>query len=566
MRTVNSRTLRRAAWWGAFVFMPIALAQAPPPQPAPAASTDVRDLSRPEAIPSPDLTGVEAPIRARILDAQKRVAQIDATQGSRGAAAYGSLGELYHAYGFTDAAAACYREAGILDPDEFRWHYYAALLARERGDLAEAEAGLKIALRLHPIDELPQLRLAEIVAQANRLDEAEHLYRSVLDRNASDVPALHGLGKVALARRQYAQAADYLQRALALDPGAAYLHYPLAMAYRGMGQADKAQAELNQHGPAAPALMDPYLAEIRDLKTGKSDLWIRGSEQMSAGDFAGGINTYRSLVELDPKDALAKTYLGAALARAGMTAEALRELNAAVEIAPANAEVHYCLGIVLVRVGRDADAIQHLRRALEADPHLKEAHFQLANALMRNREFTAAAEQYGYARDEDAKNGFAAVMQAMAFVRQGDYASALSVLEAAHSSMPADPDIGNALSRILAAAPEAKLRDGARAVRIMQELVAREGAADLDQAATIAMALAETGQFEKAAQIQRTIIDNLSGDAEAPQTSPLRDDLDAYEHRRPCRTPWRENDPIFVPTPGRSAEASVHPLAGPGAG
>jgi len=362
------------------------------------------------------------------------------------------------------------------------------------------------------------------------------------------------------------QAAGYFQKALAADPGAAYLHYPLAMAYRGMGQPDKAQAELNLHGPAAPSMADPYLAEIRDLKSGKADLWTRGSQQMSAGDFGAAIATYRSLVELDSKDALAHTYFGTALARAGNTGDALRELSEAAELTPANANVQYCLGVVLVRVGRDAEAIEHLRRALDGDPHLKEAHFQLANALMRNRQFADAAAEYGYARNENRTNGFAAVMQALAFVKLGDYANARSTLESAHTLMPADADITNALSRILAAAPDETLRDGKRAVEIMQETIAKTGAADLEQAATIAMALAEIGQFDKARQIQRKVVEEMVGEAAPGQMSLLRADLDAYEHHRACRVPWREDDPIFVPTPGTAPELSASLPAGPGAG
>jgi tetratricopeptide (TPR) repeat protein len=513
-----------------------------------------------------DLSKVETPIRERISKAQEEALQVGAAGGSKPAAAYGRLGQVYQAFGFTEAAMTYYQWASRLDPNEFRWHYYLALLAGNNGENSLAEQQFKLALSTRPLDELTMVRLAETYRKTNQPDQAESLYRSILDRNPSSVIALQGVGKIELARQQFSLAADHFQQALTADPQAAYLHYPLAMAYRGMGQRDRAEAELNQHGPAAPSLKDPYLAEIEDLKTAKSDRWTKGSREMSAGDFGAAISTYRSLVEMDPQDALAKMYLGTALARAGMTEDALHELSEAVELAPGNGDAQYCLGVVLVRLSRDSDAIKHLQLAIKADPNLKEAHFQIANALMRSRRFADAAPEYKYAQDEDPKNGFAAVMQSMAFVRLGDYEKARSVLESAHLRTPSDADLSNALARILAAAPDNRFRDGARALQIMHELIAKEGAADLDQAATIAMALAESGQFEKAAQIQRSVIEAIRSEPGASRISILREDLDGYEHHRACRTPWRDDDPIFVPTPANSAQPAPATSAGPGIG
>jgi tetratricopeptide (TPR) repeat protein len=269
---------------------------------------------------------------------------------------------------------------------------------------------------------------------------------------------------------------------------------------------------------------------------------------------------------MDPTDALAKMYLGTALARAGMTEDALRELSEAVELAPTNGDAQYCLGVVLVRLSRDSEAIPHLQLALKADPNLKEAHFEFANALMRSRHFADAVREYEFARNEDPKNGFAAVMESMAFVRLGDYERGRSVLESAHERIPSNGDISNALARILAAAPDDRVRNGGRALEIMHELIANDGAADLDQAATIAMALAENGQFDKAAQIQRSVIEEMLSEPGASRTLILREDLDGYEHHRACRTPWRDDDPIFVPTPANSAQLAPGAPALPGVG
>lgn len=562
--TMQTRIIRSAALVSALAVLPAALCQSTESGSRRRAAAEASAFPGQDTVPHPDLSGVEEPIRERISQAQEEARRIGATGDAKAAAAYGRLGQIYHAFGFTEAAMTCYRTAGRLDPSEFRWHYYLALLAGDSGQSSLVEEQYKLALKIRPLDEVTTLRLAENYRRTNQLDQAERLYRSILGRNSSSVIAMEGLGKIALARQQFPLAADYFKQALARDPQAAYLHYPLAMAYRGMGQTDEAEAELKQHGPAAPSLKDPYLAEIEDLKTGKTDRWTKGSQEMSAGNFEAAISTYCSLVEMDPEDTLAKIYLGTALARAGMTEDALRELSQAVALSPANGDAQYCLGVVLVRMGRDSEAINHLQLALKADPNLKEAHFQIANALMRSRRFAEAAQEYQYAREEEPKNGFAAVMESMAFVRLGDYEKARSVLEDEYLRTPSDADIRNALARILAAAPDDRVRNGERALQIMHELIANEGAADLGQAATIAMALAESGQFEKAAQLQRIVIEETLSEAGGARSSILREDLDAYEHHRACRTPWRDDDPIFVPVPADAAQSAPETARVPG--
>jgi tetratricopeptide (TPR) repeat protein len=278
------------------------------------------------------------------------------------------------------------------------------------------------------------------------------------------------------------------------------------MAYRGLGNVVRAEAELAKHGPAAPTLVDPYVTELQDLKTGTANLWTRASQQMAAGDLPAAIGTYRKLVEVNESDPVAKTYLGTALARAGNTDEAIQQFNEALTKAPTNTETHYCLGVVLAELGKDNEAIAHFRATVKGDSQFTEAHFQLANVLMRTQNYSEAAAEYSETVERDPKNAFASLMKAMALVRLSRYADARSALECSHKTLPQDPDIANALARLLAAAPDNNVRDGKRALEIMQELLKNDGNADTDQAETIAMALAETSQFEKAAGVQRSVI------------------------------------------------------------
>jgi tetratricopeptide (TPR) repeat protein len=509
-------------------------------------------------VPSPDLTGIDSAVQAQIREAQSRAAtalqdSLDLSQ------AYGKLGEIYQAYGLNDPAIACYSNAHVLAPNEFKWPYYLGYLFQTQGDMQQATTYYEIAWRLAPDDELVVLRLAETDLRLNRLDDAERLYLQVRARNRQNVTALDGLGKVALAQHEFAKAVEYLIQALAIDPQAAYLHYPLAMAYRGLGKVEKAEAELAKHGPASPTLVDPYVTELQELKTGTANLWTRGSQQMAAGDLPGAIGTYRKLVEVNESDPVAKTYLGTALARAGNTEEAIQQFNEALKKAPTNTETNYCLGVVLAELGKDNEAIAHFQATIKGDSQFTEAHFQLANVLMRTRNYTEAEAEYSKTVEQDPKNAFASLMEAMALVRLSRYVDARSALERSHKTLPQDPDIANALARLLAASPDNNVRDGKRALEIMQELLKNDGSADTEQAETIAMALAETGQFEKAAGVQRSVILTAEQDSPSPQIETLHETLALYEHGQACRVPWHYDDPIFVPTPQKAVPPDMQP-------
>lgn len=71
---------------------------------------------------------------------------------------------------------------------------------------------------------------------------------------------------------------------------------------------------------------------------------------------------------------------GAALARAGRTAEAERDLRDAIRLKPGHAPAHFHLGLALLRRGLGADATAALQEALELSPGDPEALYYLGEA------------------------------------------------------------------------------------------------------------------------------------------------------------------------------------------
>jgi tetratricopeptide (TPR) repeat protein len=508
-------------------------------------------------IPRPELAGVDQPVQEQIRAAQAALtAALGGSKSSSSsravekARAFGSLGEIYQAYGFDDAALACYANAAKLEPQSFRWEYYAGYLHQRNGDTESALREYQRAVTLKPGNASTMLRLGNLELSANHLDSARAWFGKALAlRNSSAAAALTGLGKVALIEQKYPAALKYFQEALAREPQASSIHYQLAMTYRGLGDLRQMQENMQARGDVEPNIEDPLLDEIGVLKQGKVGLLERGSAAIHEKRFADAISSYRQMISLYPSDPIAHMYLGVALAKAGKSGEALEQYAEAERLAPGSAPVQYNMGILLIDTGKEEEAMAHFREAIRLDPGLAASHFQLANLLMRHKKDEEAGREYGIAATLEPQNGFARLMQAMASVRSGAYAQARSLLEDASLALPRDPDIANALARLLAAAPDPAVRDERRALQIIESLVRSEQGDGFEEGVTLAMALAAAGQFQEAAETQRAIIHQLEESRKFELARLLRQNLDLYEHQKPCRRPWASNDPIFTPVP-----------------
>jgi len=101
---------------------------------------------------------------------------------------------------------------------------------------------------------------------------------------------------------------------------------------------------------------------------------------------------------------------------------------------------------------------------------------------------------------------------------------------------------GQLLTRLLAAAPDDRIRDGRRAMVVMQSLLEKPRSTDLGE--TLAMTLAELGQYEEAVAWQREAMAAAERGGRADLVERMAENLRLYEHHMPCRTPWRDDDAV----------------------
>lgn len=516
---------------------PGAAAEAPAPaMPPPATSL------RPVQVP--DLSAVEPALRERIMARQASLVAAEAAAAEARASAYGEVGKLLMAAEYYDAAEPYFANARTLAPSDRRWPYYMGHLHRLRQDAPAALASFEEARRLDGGDVPTLAWLGQLHVEQGRAREGVPLLERVLALQPASALARAGLGRAALDERRYADAVRHLEAALVAEPAALALHYPLATAYRGLGDARKAEAHLRLFKDVPVAPSDPLMDEVGRLLQTSLDYTVRGTRALDARRWPEAIALFRRGLELSPQDPILHLNLGTALYLSGETASAVGQFEEAVRLLPGYPKAHFTLGVIFDAAGRDDDAVTHLTRAVSGDPGLTDARLTLADALRRTGRVDAALAHYDAILREDASASQARFGQAMALVRAGRFAEARASLERGASDFPDQPGFAHALARVLAAAPDDRVRDGRRALALAEALRARFESPALTE--TAAMAQAELGQYSTAVTTQRSAIAEVrrAGQPPGPQ---LEQNLARYQRGEACRMPWRDDDPVHLP-------------------
>ena len=508
----------------------------------------------------PDLSRMDAPVqqdvRERFAAMRQTLARPGATDAERGQA-YGGVGMVLHAGEYFDAAEPAYLNAQRLMPNEPRWPYFLAHLYKSKGDIAKSIAAFRRVLEIVPDDVATLIWLGRTYLDQGQADQAEPLFVRARQLAPREPAVLAGLGQSALARRDYSRAVSALEEALSIDGALASIHSPLAMAYRGLGDTAKAEAHLKQWRDTEVLVPDPFRQELDlALKSGLS-FELRGVRALEQRDFKAAAEFFKQGVDMTPgTTALGRSLrhkMGTALYLNGDIPGAIKLFEETIRLAPANGfdetagKAHYSLGVLMASGGRGAEAIEHLSAAVRFSPNYVEAYIALGDALRRAGRVEASMKPYGEALRVSPKAADARFGYGMALVRLGRYHEARDWFADAARLHPDRPDFQHALARLLAAAPDDVVRDGRQAQTIVEGLL--NTLKTLEVGETLAMALAEQGQFADAVSIQRDVLNAARQGGFAKEATRMAANLRRYERRQPCREPWANDDVVHSPGP-----------------
>ena len=272
--------------------------------------------------------------------------------------------------------------------------------------------------------------------RAGRLQDAEQVYRQILEQEPNQADAIHLLGLIAHQVGKHGIAAEYIGRAIRLNENVAAFHNNLGNAWKEQGKVDDAvfcyrrALQLDPYYAEAHNNLGVALKEQRKLDdaiacyrralrtetglcrgtqqpgqrpqgpgeagrcgrllppgTGTEAGLCRGTQQpgrcssRTRGSWTMRVACYRRALELKPDYAEAHNNLGVALKDQGKLDEAVACYRRALELKPDYAEAHYNLGNALKDQGKLDEAVACYRRALELKPDYAEAHNNLGVAL-----------------------------------------------------------------------------------------------------------------------------------------------------------------------------------------
>jgi tetratricopeptide (TPR) repeat protein len=515
---------------------------------APASSTGASVLRPPDgtglqSVALPDLSRIEAPVQRQLREGIaaliSRIENRRTTAVDLGAA-YGELGKLLMAAQYLDAAESCYLNAQSLVPTERRWPYYLGRLYKIKGPLDKSVASFERALSLAPDDVATVIWLGEAYLAQGRADAATPLFAKALAAQPNSIAARFGAGRAALARNDHARAVTYLEEGLARNPRVAAFHYPLALAYRGLGRVAEADAHMQQRGGSEVLPADPLMQELEELLQSPMAYDLRGSRALEIGDWAAAAAYFRKGLELAPDDPTLRHRLGTTLAQMGDTRGALEQFEQVIRTSPEYSKAHYSLGVLMEAGGRQQDAIDRFSSAVKYQPTYVQARIRLAAVLRKTGRLEESLGQYKQALDTDPTSADAVFGYAMTVIHLQRYEEARDRLAEGMKSYPDQAVFARALARLLAVAPSDRVRDGRRARIIAEELLKHQQTADV--AETLAMALAEVGEYAQAAALQRRLAAAAAQAGRSDLVPRLNATLELYERGRPNRTFWEDEE------------------------
>lgn len=205
--------------------------------------------------------------------------------------------------------------------------------------------------------------------QKGRLEEAESLYRSILENQPtnSDVNnnlgvLLHGLGRLDEAEASY-------RRAISLKPDYEAAHNNLGSLFNELNRLDEAEASYRR----AIELKLDYAEAYNNL----------GSLFNKLNRLDEAETNYRKSLELRPDYVEAHYNLGATLKNLGRLDEAEISYRKSLELKPDHADAYNNLGNIFNDLGRLEEAEISYKKAIELKPGHADAHNNLSNALRK---------------------------------------------------------------------------------------------------------------------------------------------------------------------------------------
>lgn len=501
------------------------------------------------AIPTADLSGAELVARQAMETAREKTADSLAAPSVDSkilAWEFGNLGNLYQLYNIPALAKQCYANAQTLEPDNFRWSYYAGYLALTDGRVQEALTWFDQVAQLKPGYPPLVLRQGQAWYEQGDLGKAREALRLAVERPGLRAMALYYLGQIDLLDRNYPQAIKQFEEALAIDPESSQIHYPLARAYRAAGDEVRAREHLALKGKQKPTVDDRLVAELNALEKGARPYYDRAMQAIKNSEYLAAVESFRNGLERDPQNVNARVSFARSLFLANEPQKAQQNLDQVLRATPDNVLALFLKAVLLESNGEVDQAVALYQKVLSFDPEHAGANFFLANRLMQLHRYAEAEPLYARAVIADPANSVAVHYFLIAQYRSGKPPKNIKLdLEKAIKRHPNRQVLKYTYVRLLALSKDELVHDPAIAVEAGTELV--KATAFPPYLEALALAEAAAGNFDQALAIQNQLVMSAVWMGGGPYQERFQNNYQLLEkHELPAEV-WPEDDPMLMP-------------------
>jgi len=405
------------------------------------------------------------------------IAAAQAQAAARGTAleAVAELGRLYHANGFTDEAAACWRLLRAEQPAEARWAHLLADLHRADGDYEGMEALVRDVVRLAPDYSPAWLQLGSHLFKTGRHEEAGAALARRLALAPGDPYARLGLARLAQQAGRSAEARRMIESLVQDQPRFAPGQNLLAEILASAGD-EAGAARHRQLGNSAIRYFepeDPWLDELTSWCFDAKRLRVLATIEFQIERGDRGVALMERAARLVPDDPDGHAALGDLFIKLGRADEARAALETCLRVADApgaktpSAMVFVNLSHAYRLLKRPADGLRVLGRAQALHPDAFEVFDELGIVLgdLGRLEDAVAAFRQGIARNPgDPNANFNLAVALLGLDRRAE------AYEALHQSLTLKPTFPQSLSLLgRLEIEDGRMADAERHLRLLHE-------------------------------------------------------------------------------------------------
>jgi tetratricopeptide (TPR) repeat protein len=259
-------------------------------------------------------------------------------------------------------------------------------------------------------------------------------------------------GRALLYEKSFPQAAELLEQAVRIDPGAAYGFNALGIAYLEQAQYDK----------ALPAFRDA----VRRARHWSYPLHNEALAYVETGDYKSAIRAYQEAIRLTPQYSYLPYNLGLVYQRLNRRKDAEASYKKASLLAPDSGEPYNALGTLKASEGKRDEAERLYREALQKNSNLLAARHNLALLLADEKNRQQEAMELWRANLQQSPDYLPSRLSlAATLATAGDNAAAIAEYRKVLEAKPGYPAAHLALAGVLA-----KSGDSEGALQELREL------------------------------------------------------------------------------------------------